>query len=557
MSDNDENKAKNVSEAKPSRFNAWLKRATALFMKLPLPGRIALAATAIGAIIAIGYFSIAPRLVDYKVLYTELEAEDAGAIVEELKKREAKYRLKQGGSTIEVEADRVHDLRLEMASAGLPRQGQAGFDSFQNIRLGASELERQVAYRRAMEAELARTISAMRNVKSTRVHLVLPKKSVFTSQVQPSTASVVVKLTPGKQLERENITGILHLVASAVPNLKTSQVTLVTANGQVLHRGSEDGDADSKAQLDAAQDAIARNYEKLLRDRARAMLERVLGPGHVDVRVQATIDSAKIERKSDSYDKSKAAMRSEQMLLEGTSANVLDDTVAGVPGAESNLPQGADGRADQQPETTPADDKKLWRRRHTRNYEISHVQERRVSTKVEVKRVAVAVVVDGLRTVNGKPAKARSREELDKLATLVKSAIGFDAGRGDIVTIESIPFHSEPMDVPKVAAPSAAQQLQARWKELAAAGALLALLTIALLIRRRRRKRREAEEAARVAAANAARRTEEEEAAAIPMPHENVIDYREEARKRAKEDPATAALVVRRWLDNSSDSEAA
>ena len=426
---------------------AWWERTGATFRALPKPLKVLLLAIGTVAVLLIGYFSMLPLMQDYAVLYSQLDSKDAGAMVAKLDELEIPYRLSGGGTTIEVPEDEVHKLRLAMATEGLPQGGQVGFETFENLRLGATEFEQHVTYRRAMEGELARTIGTVHNVQSARVHLVLPKKSVFSSRSEPASASVIVALQSGNEPSREEVKGIVYLVSSAVPSLQPNQVTLVTTDGRTLHRPKPVTDGEQFDGMgDGEHDQLSRNhaYEALLEERTRSLLERVLGPGHVDVRVQAELDSARVESKQDTYDPKTSVLRSERLLLERTAGGAMpQDTVAGVPGAESNLPTG-DGELEG--EEPVALDATTSRRSHTRNWEVDHLQVRRVSFTQSVKRLTVAVVVDGVsQTVDGETVvELRPREELDKLASLVQSAVGYDESRGDQVTIESVAFQRPP-----------------------------------------------------------------------------------------------------------------
>jgi flagellar M-ring protein FliF len=557
MSDANDNRS-SANAAKgilPPAVSAWWGRFTVSVKGLPRGAKIALCVTGVAALALIAYFASAPMMVDYTVLYTELDSEDAGAVVEKLKARQVDYRLSGDGTTIEVPKTMVHELRLAMATEGLPRGGQVGFESFENMRLGATEFEQQVTYRRAMEGELARTIGTVRDIQSARVHLVLPKKSVFSAQSEPATASVVVRLRSGRTLAADEVNGIVHLVASAVQGLEADRVTLVTTDGRMLHRprptSSEGAEGEDLAQLDEDPHGETRAYESLLEDRTRTMLERVLGPGHVDVRIRAEIDRAKVERKSDQYNPKNAALRSESESEERTSGSLSpDDTVAGVPGAESNLPAEEEGAEAEDEAVAGGTSSSTIRRSHTRNFEIDHVQERRVALVHDVRRLAVAVVIDGVPvTADGQTTvEPRSKEELQKLALLVKSAVGFDDKRGDVVTVESVPFYAEPIDAPEVAAEVIPIPEKFRkWVPLAKYGAIGLAVLVALLVLRRKLKKRDAK---RRIAEQLKELPPAEALAALAAASDAPVeaDYRLESQRRALEDPATAALVLRHWL---------
>jgi flagellar M-ring protein FliF len=364
-----------------------------------------------------------------------------------------------------------------------------------------------------------------------------------------------VRLKAGRRLGPEEVASVVHLVASAVPGLGPERVALSTTDGAILHRPRAVGPDDvagggSVNGTDTDQNAQARVLEAGLEERAKSMLERVVGPGRVDVKVSAEVDLSRLERIEDHYDPAKSAVRSEETLVERQAAN--DDTVAGVPGAEGNAVADADAGAPAAAAAAPGGGP-ITRETKTRNYEIDHVTEKRISTQGAIKRLTVAVVVDGKPEANGAP---RTREELDKLAGLVRGAVGIDDKRGDALTVESVPFHVEPATPePPAAAPKIPPKVQ---KYLPIAGGVVGLLVLVLVLRAWRKARKARAEAAAKAAVEATKKAEvaqlEAEAPAKQLEAAKApVDLRAEAIKRAKEDPATAALVLRQWLGTAGN----
>ncbi len=533
-----------VAPLLPASVRAVLARVSALFGALSRPARVLLVSSLIAAVAVGGWLTVRSAYEPYGVLFTQLDRDDAAAIVVKLKELKIPYRVAAQGGAIEVPEPRVNEIRLDLASSGLPRGGGVGFESFDSMKLGATEFEQRVLYRRAMEGELARTIGSIDAILSARVHLVLPEKSVFAARRESASASVVVKLRPGRVLGASEVAGIVHLVAAAVPSLSPDQIALVGTDGTMLKRprvtgvkddGTIGGDGEGDGQIHSAEVA--------LEDRARAMLDRVLGPGHVDVRVSAEMDLSRTERTEDHYDPKNSALRSEESLVERNSV-ADDDSVAGVPGAESNLPTGA--AEGPKPVSTAAAAAGVVRETHTRNFELDHVQEKRVSSGSSIKRLTVAVVVDGAPGADPRVLVLRERPELDKIAALVGSAVGANAKRGDVVTVESVLFTDGEASAP-IEAPVEALKLPPvarRYGPFAVGGVLaLVLLTSVALTRKRRR-------AVAVPVATeapplilAAAEVPLKLAEASTPAHD-----REEAIRRATEDPATAALVVRHWL---------
>lgn len=521
-----------------AQARALFERARAKLAELPRPARVLAISTALAAVALFAYFGWKSTDVQWAVLYSNLDQDDAAAVVAKLKEMKTPYRVEGDGGTIEVPQAGVREVRLELAGAGLPRGGGVGFESFDKMRLGATEFEQRVLFRRSLEGELARTIDTLAAVQSVRVHLVLPERSVFVGRTDPASASVVLKLRPGRALGKSEVSGIVHLVASSVAGLAPERVAVVTTEGAVLHKPRAPG-ADGDLG-DEEQASRARSVESTLEDRARAMLEKVVGAGHVDVRVTAELERARVERVEDRYDPARAVIRSEERSVERSQA---EPTAAGVPGAESNLPGGARGGAD------AGADQGVLRESHTRNFEVDHVTEKRLVLSGGVRRLTVAVVVD-------EPGHggARSKEELARLTALVRSAVGADESRGDVVTVDSAPFAIEepPAEPPPAPSLVATVAKLPRWAQAAAGGGvgLVALVTLALGVRRRRRRAREAAAAAKALVVAEPRAVvdgphEDEDADASELDGE---ELRAAALARAAEDPATAALVLRFWL---------
>lgn len=508
---------------------------------LSRPARVLLATTLVAALALGGWLTWRSNVETWGVLFAQLERDDAAALVAKLRELKVPYRLREEGNTIDVPEARVHELRLELATSGLPRGGGVGFESFDRMRLGATEFEQRVLFRRALEGELARSISSLGAVQSARVHLVMPERSVFVSRSDPASASVVVRLRPGRHLGASEVAGVVHLVASSVPALTPGGVTLVSTEGEMLHRARGNGE-DGAADLEEDRGARHRAVEGAIEERVRAMLERVLGEGRADVRASVEVDLARVERTEDHYDNARATLRSEQQTTERVAApGAL--SVAGVPGAESNLAGAGAGAG-----AGDAGAGAVLREQHTRNYEVDHVSERRVATQGTVKRVTVSVVVDGIVQIEGgrRSVAPRERAELDRLAALVRSAVGASATRGDVVTVESIPFR-ETLDAPvPSAAPRRPVPAARRWTRVHTAGvAAVALLLVVVAVAALRRRRQAVVETALVPTQALPEPEEEEPLVGAETARENL---RVAVHTRAIADPATAALVLRYWL---------
>jgi flagellar M-ring protein FliF len=555
-----------VSEAQPPSFVSTvataLLRVKAWFHGLSRPARVMLVSTTAMGVLALAFVLFERANEPYVALFSQLDREDASSIVAKLKELKIPYRVGADGTTVEAPESRVRELRLELAGAGLPRGGGVGFESFDKMRLGATDFEQRVLYRRALEGELARTIGTIGAVESSRVHLVLPEKSVFISRNEPASASIVLRLRPARALGPSEVGGIVHLVASAVPGLEADRVTIVTTDGTMVHRprkSGSPGESDGTGEDDDMR-AAARSYESALEDRVKTLLEKVVGPGHADVRVTADVDPGRTERTEEHYDPSRWVLRSEEQMIERASGQ-LDDTVAGVPGAESNLPTGsAKGSTGSPAAPKPAASGSAapassgapialaagsTRESHTRNYEIDRVTEKRFVAVGALRRLTVAVVLDGTK---GDNAPSHSREDLDKLAALVKTAAGASDLRGDVVTVERMPFVAADSEASSGALPAPSRlEIARRWAPIAL-GAVGAIFVLAL-----------AGAALRRGGAYLPSLAAQIGGAVTPAPLATTLsplldsgDLRAKAHARAVSDPATAALVLRFWLGSSA-----
>jgi flagellar M-ring protein FliF len=561
----------NTPSALESLRASWSKL-TAFLSGLSRPARILIVTTIATAALIGGWLALRSQWEPYAVLFSQLDDQDAAAVVTKLKELKVPYRVTPERGAIEVPEARVHELRIDLAGSGVVHGGGIGFEGFDKMRLGATEFEQRVMYRRAMEGELARTIGSIAAVQSARVHLVMPEKSVFAARREPATASVVVRLKSSHSLGQGEVQGVVALVAAAVPGLEADRVALVTTEGTVLHRAhsanSPDGSGSGGGGYDGDETSRARAVETQLEERARTMLERLVGPGHADVRVSAELDLARVERTEDRFDPLRSALRSESQTIERSpEAGAADDTAAGVPGAESNLPGGASPT--EPAATANPKDNSVTRESHTRNYEIDHIIEKRVNLQGAIRRLTVAVVVDGVPGPDGS-LEPRSREDLDKLESLVRSAVGVDPKREDVITVESIPFLVAPeIETPErpVEVPPIPLVVRRYWPFAAGGLGLLVIGSLLLAIRKRKGSAEAAGSSADsplllsttpvagklgVGASGSSAAAAAAVTAQLAPP-----DYREEALRRAKDDPATAALVLRHWLGTAAEERSA
>ncbi|WP_027802002.1 flagellar basal-body MS-ring/collar protein FliF [Paraburkholderia dilworthii] len=384
------------------------------------------------------------RAPDYKVLYSNLSDRDGGAIITALQQANIPYKFSETGGAILVPAEQVHEMRLRLASQGLPKSGSVGFELMDNQKFGISQFAEQINYQRALEGELERTIESISSVKSARVHLAIPKPSVFVRDKEAPSASVLVNLYPGRALDEGQVLAITHMVSSAVPEMPVKGVTILDQDGNLLTQPSVGGG------LDASQLKYRQQIERSTQQRIDAILAPLFGAGNAHSQVSADIDFSHSEQTSENYgpngNPQQAAIRSQQS---STATEMSQGGASGVPGALSNqppqpasapinAPNGASGGVT----TTPVSDRKDM----TTNYELDKTVRHLERPMGGIKRLSVAVVVNYLRVVDGKGHATMQPVTADKLAQvnqLVKDAMGFDSQRGDSVNVVNSPFTSE------------------------------------------------------------------------------------------------------------------
>jgi flagellar M-ring protein FliF len=381
---------------------------------------------------------------DYRVLLSNYSDRDGGAIVAALQQMNIPYQYAEGGGAILVPAERVHDARLKLATQGLPKGGNVGFELMENQKLGVSQFLEQVNFQRAMEGELARTINSIASVQSARVHLAIPKPSVFVRDKERPTASVLLNLHAGRQLDRQQVSAILHLVASSVPDLTTKNVTVVDQNGALL--SNPDTQAGNN-QLDPQQLKYIAEVQDSIVKRIESILTPMVGKGNVRAEASAEVDFSRTEQAAETYKPNgtpdDAAMRS-QRINETTTPDAAK--VGGVPGAASNQPaqKGATAPAVEASEPTST------QRDNTINYEVDKTVRYVQQSMGGIKRLTVAVLVNHKREVaaDGKVSlRALTADEKAQVTDLVKEAMGFNKERGDSLSVANSAFTEPPKEI--------------------------------------------------------------------------------------------------------------
>lgn len=385
---------------------------------------------------------------NYRLLYSNLNDKDISQVVTSLDQAGIKYKHDEAAGTVWVDGSMVHDARMRLASQGLPQGTGAGYEMLDgNDGFGSSQFIESVRYQRALEGELARTISTMSTVQSARIHLAVPKQSVFIRNRKKSSASVVLTMFPGRTLEPGQVQAIVNLVGSSVPDLETSMITVVDQRGKLLTNNEDGGMAFSGKQLEYKQNIEASYVKRIVN-----ILTPIVGSGKVKAQVNTDLDFTVTEKTQESFNPDQLALRSEQTVDEEMQGNT---PLSGVPGALTNQPPAA-AQLGATPATPPpaattesTSQTGNSRKRAVRNFEVDKtISHTRLATGT-VRRLSVAVLVDDKVTDAGKAAYTDA--ELERFATLIRDAVGFNPQRGDSVNVVNASFtvEAEPEPLPE------------------------------------------------------------------------------------------------------------
>ncbi len=422
----------------PERAGAWFDRLQSLQITRRL-GLMAMITVAVAAGLFVFFWAQKPQMMP---LYTGLDQKATAEATDLLRSAQIPFELDATTGAISVPEKNVHDARLKLAGSGLTESGRLGFEMMErDPGFGVSQFVETARYQHALETELVRTISSLRPVRDARVHLAIPKPSAFTRQRDVASASVVLELRGGQQLERNQVDAIVHMVASSIPDLAPERVTVVDQSGRMLTIA----DPNSDAALNAAQFDQVRRLEGSYNQRIRELLEPMTGAGRVNPEVSVDMDFSVTEEARELYGAEPQKVRSEQ-VSENTSTTAGPQ---GVPGAASNTPPGP-AAAPPATASTPTETSK----NATRNYELDRTLQHTRQPPGRVNRVSVAVLVDHVPRAgaNGKQTdQPLSAAELTRVEALVKQAVGFNAERGDTVSVMNAPFvrESVPVEAPK------------------------------------------------------------------------------------------------------------
>jgi len=548
-------------------------------MGLPMQRKLMLAGGIAAIVMIFAAMLLWGREGDYRVLYTNLSDKDGGAILAQLQQMQVPYKHADGGAAILVPADKVHDVRLKLASAGLPKGSVVGFELMENQKFGVTQFQERLNFQRGLEGELTRSIQAIASVQSARVHLALPNQNGFFREQQKASASVVLTLYPGRTLDRGQLAGIVHLVSSSVPEMSPKAVSVVDQSGTLLS-GPQDAGAD-QAGLDAQQLQYVRQIETNYTQRIRDILEPVLGKDNLRAQVTAEVDFSQVESTAEEYKPNQGQMATATVRSQQTSESMGQGsaTPSGVPGAASNQPPTPaaapiNGASAPLQAANGATATGTSRRDAVTNYEVDKTVRVIRSATGNIRRLTAAVVLNH-RTVTDAKGKTTTQaipqEELDKLTALVRESIGADDKRGDSIKVINTPFQ-----VPKEEVDSTPLWKQPETVDLIRTLAVPGALTLAALIvvfgairpainaakpqpvpegeaNRLNASVDDALELPAIAGGNGpvVVGADGQAVPALGAPGDNGVDPRlETARKLAKENPLAMAGVVRGWMNN-------
>ena len=396
-------------------FKQLITQLSAIWQKLSAQQKII--TTALVVLIMLGMTGLViwsqkntERKSGFKVLYANLDVDEAAAITEELQKAGYKYKLENDGRSIAVENKSLYEVRMAMAREGLPRKSGIGYELFDKTNLGMTDYVMKINSRRALEGELQRTIEGLEEVKSVRVHIVIPEPTIFLDNQKEAKASVVIKCAPGKELGKEQIRGIAFLVSSSVEGLKPEQISIVDYNGRLL---SDPFGGDESAVASSRNMELQQNAERYLENKANQLLTNVLGPSKAFVKIACDLDFDRVERTHEQYNPESRVIRSEERIDEN----------------KKNAPDGDNQRE-----------------RSLTNYEIDKTVQHVIAETGNIKRLTISVAVDG-RYETGTDGKAtftaRTPEELQNIEDIVKNTVGYDLARGDQIAVSSVKFDNE------------------------------------------------------------------------------------------------------------------
>jgi len=523
-------------------MNRLFEQMITIVRQMPLSRKILMGCVLVGVVGGLSGMLVWSNRTDFQTVYANVPPEDASQIVEKLKEQKIPYRLVANGTGIMVPADKVYDVRLSMAGSGIPRGGTVGFEIFDESKFGTTEFVQKLNYQRALQGELARTIKQFREVVDARVMIVMPKASVFVEETKPPSASVLLKTR--SRLSRDKVAAVVHLVSSAVEDLTPDRVTVVDSTGKVLSTGVPE---EEPGTLASTQLEFKLAFEKNLATRIQSMLERIVGEGKAIVRTNADMNFDQVDVNEEIFDPEVQIVRSRQNTVESNDKKSAPTRTASSVNPVYTTDKNTSEASKREDETV--------------NYEINRTIRRTVQPVGTVKRLSVAVVLDGTYAMEtnkaGNPVRkyvARNQEELDQFAKVVKKAMGYNADREDQLSIESFPFSY--MTDMQLSEPSGLD-----WTVLlkqygrSIVNIIMILLVFLFIVRpfvrglRQYRAEPESEPALLTAEAREAL-LEGQRQGALPEP--SSMSLKDRAASQARQDVEKTAGIVRRWVNEAT-----
>ena len=522
------------------------------------------AALVVAGIVAALMFSRQP---DYRVLFSNLSDKDGGAIVSQLASMNVPYKYTEGGGAIMIPADRIHDVRLKLATQGLPKGAVSGFEIMENSKFGITQFQERVNYQRGLEGELTRSIMGLSAVQNARVHLALPNQNGFFREQQKPSASVLLTLYPGRMLDRTQIAGIVHLISSSVPEMTPSAVSVVDDSGKLLSQAPNGEDSPVNVQQLMYQQQLEKQYTQRILD----ILEPVVGKGNVKAQVTAELDFSRSESTSETHGANQgqapSAIRSQQVLEATGEKEPVPPT--GVPGAVSNQPPQTAAAPINGPAPTlqaaNAQNSNILtipgsKRESVTNYEVDKTIKVTRNSTGSIKRMTAAVVVNYLPSTPAEPGatpqpQAMTAEQQAQMLALVRETIGYNAERGDSVNLMNTPFQQEQRlasDLPVWQQPETIELVKTvMWPVGLVLAALILMFGVVRPILKSRKKKEElakldlleAEELERPALAAPTKPGD-------PTPEQMRL---EQARALAKQNPIAVANIIKTWVNGESN----
>ena len=549
------------------------------FVKIPVPQLAGLTVAALAVVAALIGAWTWLQTPDYRVLFANLADRDGGAVVAALAQMNVPYKYSEGGGAILVPSTMIYDARLKLASQGLPKGSTTGFELLDNQKFGTTQAQEQMNLQRGLEGELTKSIQSIAQVQTARVHLAIPKPTIFLREHQKPSASVLLALYPGKSLDPSQVAGIVHLVSSSVPELADSAVSIVDGSGNLLSRTPEVGG------LDPGQLAYVREVEQRYARRIAAILEPIVGAGNVRAEVTAELDFNQTEQTAETFKPNapqNAAMRSQQST-ESSNSSGSATTGTGIPGAQSNTPTNAGAPAGAGAAGAPGNTNSANKKDNTVNYELDRTVETKRMQVGAVRRLSAAIVVnnrkvdiaalaaatkadkkddakkDDAKTDVKPDAKADAaaagpksvpleKAEIEQITALAREAMGFDEKRGDSINVVNASF-TEPETVAPVAVPMWKDPDNLGTAKEVGKNVAFGLLALYLVFGVLRPAVRRLTAAVPVAPAlPTPEPTTTDDATPQPVPMLAYPEHLQRARQLARDDPKAIAGLVRNWV---------